>query len=169
MIIKSPQTCLCLSAFICSFACILPHCARDTISAYLKIKSEFWNWCQTKYMLNYHQFDFFNTKIICGSFLSIFLLCFVAEAIIMSVFSSDVIGRIVICGNALAARLLLHPNTRNKPTFQIYQTTMGRLDRMLKKQWKTIDDTIKKKGPSAQWTWIVCQNCESWLTFWRLS
>ena len=79
---------------------------------------------------------FFNTKIICGSFLSIFLLCFVAEAIIMSVFSSDVIGRIVICGNALAARLLLHPNTRNKPTFQIYQTTMGGLDRMLKKTMK---------------------------------
>ena len=54
----------------------------------------------------------------------------------MSVFSSDVIGRIVICGNALAARLLLHPNTRNKPTFQIYQTTMGGLDRMLKKTMK---------------------------------
>ena len=45
---------------------------------------------------------------------------------LMSVFKSEVIGRIASCGNVLAARpLVLHPNTRNKPTFQIFQTTMG--------------------------------------------
>ena len=43
---------------------------------------------------------------------------------LLSVLESDVRVRIVSCGIALRARLLLHPNTRNQPTFQIYHSTM---------------------------------------------
>ena len=56
----------------------------------------------------------------------------------MSVLKSDVRARIVICGNALAPRLLLHPNTRNQPTFQIYHSTMSGLDETTKKATKVV-------------------------------
>ena len=157
----SPHTCLLLCTFACSFACMFSDCARGTISADRRRRKKL-IWIKRFLPKMKVKFSPSSVTWIFAFFvcLHISLHCCSRGWWLMSVLKSDVRVRIVICGNALAARLLLHPNTRNQPTFQIYHSTMSGLDWTAQNATKVVCAKISKAqsrwNSPAQCTWLVC-------------